>query len=296
LISKKAEVDMEMVQACLRVLKHHGVIALVDMFFYSNRYECTEKAAALFRDDDKLLQDAIEFVIRRRTAPGSASGIPVIPYIGSDVSSELLSTSPRFLEQHHNLSSSPGEPIKEGHMLGGVNRLTNGSSQQEFPLSSHLKKEEYNVIKKAIPVFICACSRSTTIGDLWIGFMSGRLPPSSVNWKRAFQLIDHRRLITFGLVHGLIQRVHNFPLLVDDLCEAQLHQHEDLIQLPSLDRPRSHELEEKRKVALRIASMMDGKHCDDELVCAFDLPLEEIYSLFEGKRILSIYAPVKKTE
>ena len=44
-ISKKAEVDMEMVQACLRVLRHHGVIALVDMFFFSNHYECTEKAA-----------------------------------------------------------------------------------------------------------------------------------------------------------------------------------------------------------------------------------------------------------
>lgn len=46
-ISKKSEVDMEMVRACLRVLKHHGVIALVDMFFYTNRYEFTERATAM---------------------------------------------------------------------------------------------------------------------------------------------------------------------------------------------------------------------------------------------------------
>src|SRR3569623_396711 len=72
-ISKTAEVDMEMVLSCLRVLRHHGtymgsmvrfdryasgvdvgfcsgisdpsgiaigVITLVDMFFFSNHYEC----------------------------------------------------------------------------------------------------------------------------------------------------------------------------------------------------------------------------------------------------------------
>jgi len=30
-IAQRAEVDMEMVQACLRVLRHHEVIALVDI-------------------------------------------------------------------------------------------------------------------------------------------------------------------------------------------------------------------------------------------------------------------------
>jgi hypothetical protein len=51
---QNAEVDPEMVRACLRVLKHHNVVALVDMFFYSNRYEPTGKQL-----DQNLLQDVI---------------------------------------------------------------------------------------------------------------------------------------------------------------------------------------------------------------------------------------------
>jgi hypothetical protein len=72
-ISQKAEVDLEMVRACLPVLKHDGAIALVDMFFYSNRYECTEKAASMSAGKErKLLQEAVEFVIKRSGAYGTA--------------------------------------------------------------------------------------------------------------------------------------------------------------------------------------------------------------------------------
>jgi hypothetical protein len=49
-----------MVRACLRVLKHHGVVALVDMFCYTNRYEVTERVIG-----SELLNDAAEFVIKR---------------------------------------------------------------------------------------------------------------------------------------------------------------------------------------------------------------------------------------
>ena len=46
-LSVKAEVDLELVLACLRALRHHGVISVVDIFLYTNRYECTERAAAM---------------------------------------------------------------------------------------------------------------------------------------------------------------------------------------------------------------------------------------------------------
>jgi len=39
-ISNSTEVDMHMVRACLRVLRHHGVLAHVDIFRYGNIYEC----------------------------------------------------------------------------------------------------------------------------------------------------------------------------------------------------------------------------------------------------------------
>ena len=98
-ISKMAEVDLEMVRACLRVLKHHGVIALVDMFCYSNRYERTEKVA-----DSKLLGEAAEFVTKRRTALGMPSSvIPAVPSNGTaNTSPELRATSPFMMGHSHH--------------------------------------------------------------------------------------------------------------------------------------------------------------------------------------------------
>ena len=57
---------MEIVRACLRVLKHHGVIALVSAFAYANRYEFTPRATGVLAGKEpKLLQEAIRFVLKR---------------------------------------------------------------------------------------------------------------------------------------------------------------------------------------------------------------------------------------
>lgn len=79
-ISSKAEVDLEMVRACLRVLKYHGVIKMVDMFFFSNRYESTRKAASLLSGQNpKLLEEAVEYVVKQSS------------YVGADNSPSLAS-------------------------------------------------------------------------------------------------------------------------------------------------------------------------------------------------------------
>ena len=50
-IANSIEVDMEMVRACLRVLRHHGVLAYVDVFQYSNVYEWQD--TNFFSSDNK---------------------------------------------------------------------------------------------------------------------------------------------------------------------------------------------------------------------------------------------------
>lgn len=291
-----------MVRACLRVLKQHGVVALVDMFCYSNRYECTEKAANLFSREceDKLLFDAVEFVVRRRSFTGNASAEPA----------NLHSTSPLTISQRHDLSlnqrlscSFPSElTFKEGN----AHRLAAGAySHQELPLASVLKGEDYTEVKTAVAEFFCACNRGIPIGELWIVLVSKRFPPgtsSRVDWKKACRCIDHRRLITFGLVHGLISRVHNFPLLLagkfsESPAEGD-YAPDFQLSHSSLDRTRpmiqqhgkSDHQEERRKLANRAAHMMDGMRCDDDLVCALSLPLHEIFALFPDRRIVSVFA------
>lgn len=73
LISQSSEVDIEMVRACLRVLRHHGVLALVDVFKYSNVYECTPLATSMLSGgQEELLNEAFHFV--SKLSPVNASG------------------------------------------------------------------------------------------------------------------------------------------------------------------------------------------------------------------------------
>ena len=62
-IAQSSEVDLGMVRACLRVLVHHGMLGLVDVFRYGNRYECTSLVAEMLSgQQENLLKHAVEFV------------------------------------------------------------------------------------------------------------------------------------------------------------------------------------------------------------------------------------------
>jgi hypothetical protein len=299
-ISLKAEIDMEMVRACLRVLKHHGLIALVDMFFFSNRYEATSKAAAMIAGkQSKLLNDAVDFVIKQKKTPG-AQQERESPPSPLQPSSPDIGRSPPSLEQ---FSSSYLEH-REAHQMGGLKMASLSSNySHEMPAVSH-RREEYAETKAALAELYCACNRSSSVGEVWIGLVSGRPlsgTSTSTNWKKIFNLIDHRRFTLFGLVHGLLRRVHNFPLILDQPFTSDSHSSRSLLKTQELGTRRRHErsrsgvrgerdLEEKRQIALRVASMMDGRHCDDELVCIFQRPLEDLLELVAGKRVVHVYA------
>ena len=74
LIAESSKVDQEMVLSCLRVLRHHNALALVDVFRYSNIYESTLKAQHMLAGEmDGLLQEAFHFVSKHSMAPSVAS-------------------------------------------------------------------------------------------------------------------------------------------------------------------------------------------------------------------------------
>lgn len=185
-ISKKAEVDMEMVQACLRVLRHHEVIALVDMFFYSNRYEATDKAASLLAGrENRLLHDAVEFVLKRPpTAPG-----------GSESSPAMGSPSSHPPTRKH---SAEGGKDSSPSQLNDMNptasfRFASSSlfsHHETSSLPSH-RRLEYHDVKTAVAEFYVACQRGISIGELWIALIGGNLPPGLpriVNWRKVRSL------------------------------------------------------------------------------------------------------------
>jgi hypothetical protein len=113
-----------------------------------------------------------------------------------------------------------------------------------------------------------------------------------IDWKSVFDMFDHRRWATFAVVHGLLRRVHNYPLVLDlygsntnyDSTGYDFHIHNrNLRGRNGADVPPVRE----------IAAMMDGTHSDDELVTEFNLPIERLYQLVKSNSeqfLFSVYS------
>ena len=323
-ISVKSEVDLEMVRACLRVLKHHGVIAIVDMFFYSNRYEATERASALLAGNEpKLLQEAFEFCRRRKneteTSIGEVSERPAV----ANLSSSLTQHSPL-----HGGALQPSLPssFPPPSISGGSKTYRLGSflpsHEMHPPMGS---KKEQRKLKAALAEWFVSFNRNKCIGDILLSKIFGdrnsgvdvvsedrqkvyRHTESNestkpidakkngnqkrlIDWKGAFNQLDHRRVATFGVVHGLIRRVHNFPYAVENNSnQKSLRALDSINNTPktgssSMSREGTHrkgdstQCDNNETLVSRVAKRMNGKICDDELVCQFDQVLEDLTDL-----------------
>jgi len=184
-LSEKLEVDLEMVEACLRVLCHHNVIALVDMFFYSNRYEATGKQL-----EGKKIDDAVEYVGKGRVMMDDSD---------------------------HKVFASP---------LGDEN------------------------LKKAILELYYSFDRTKTMADVFCDKTKITAHGNDQQWQQVLEELDHRRFITFGVIHGLLQRIHNYPLAIVS--------------------------RKSNSFAYQVAAQMNGRTCDDSLVSQFERPIEEL--------------------
>jgi hypothetical protein len=342
-----------MVRACLQVLKYHAVIALVDMFMYSNRYEFTDKATAMLAGKEpKLLQETLDFVLKR---PAGLAGSPQMfggGGGGTNIDSGSDSTRSANPSQYTPSSSYPPPTMS---LLGGSQKafrfcMMAAQSLEEDPVGTpRMRHEEQRNMKAAISELYCACHRNISFGDLWITLTSEipstltmpNLRPSSqrtsapyhhrqssrrkgtdtafdthpfrehigslelspleanqlkamrrpiagnlTDWEDVFKRFDHRRFATFGLIHGLIARVHcypyfpgQFPLFGDQRSQFR----------PGA---KSQQMEDK-ELSRQVASFMDGTRCDDELVCQFEKPFTTLVDLVEkygGRKIVSVYA------
>ena len=331
-ISVKSEVDLEMVRACLRVLKHHGAIALVDMFFYSNRYEATERAAAVLAGNEpKILQDAFLFCKRNKSLVDAALHHVPEHTDKAHLSSSLNNRSP---PRSVALPSMSFPPLS----IAGSNRSSHLGTLPERYLST-LSKEELRQVDFLAQWFV-SFDQKVSFGDFLILKMkkscleiskgesqqshfhhnesSGTESADSIkneiskpqtDWCAAFSYFDHRRVAIFGVVHGLIRRVHNFPLAVETISAADsilespiaIEQNDSTPKAGSVFMPRtmnprkynSTQGDENARMALRIVSRMNGKICDDEIVCHFDRSLEDLTDIVDTHRrhtILPIYS------
>jgi hypothetical protein len=216
-ISIKAEVDLEMVRACLRVLKHHGVIALVSAFNYSNRYEFMPKATgALAGKEPKLLQEALDYVLKRNLAHSAtptqqqhnqqqqSSQAPASPNpsgilsTGSDGSVSHPTQNPVIgspLSYFGFTPSSSSYPPRAGAaglfstsqrstsnirfaVMAAAGQQNSPSLEKEASAAMRGKSDDFRLFKSALAELYCACSRNLSFGDLFLVLTTNKTPIS----------------------------------------------------------------------------------------------------------------------
>lgn len=297
-IAQSSEVDMELVRACLRVLRHHGVLAHVDIFRYSNVYESTTLGKELLKSKlgDNLIQEAYVYAVksknvqkRDRIRGGGGGGRRGST---SDLSPSVMSSSPSFnltasgrLHHPHINSVNSLDLSNHGHnngpvsnsfgwtsaVVGWARRMDETSSSFPSRTGHHTIAEEeesgdeqrvappenlstsadavgggttptkrsfhdattlkeIEPMKNALAQIYASCNRSQSFGEILMKKVSmgnvvvaaaasskkasASITPSSesLEWKTVFDYFDHRRLITFGVIRGLIKRIHRYPL------------------------------------------------------------------------------------
>ena len=126
---------------------------------------------------------------------------------------------------------------------------------------------------------------------------------TTTDWNDFFTRFDHRRFCSFGQVYGLLRRVHDYPYFPGTFPDLETSLQNSPTNANLVDGSSStlkqttlkEEFVEGKHYSLakNIASKMDGTRCDDELVCLFEKPYNQLVDLVEKvgkKKILSIYA------
>mmetsp|Transcript_8294 Transcript_8294/g.16089 ORF Transcript_8294/g.16089 Transcript_8294/m.16089 type:complete len:531 (+) Transcript_8294:216-1808(+) len=131
--------------------------------------------------------------------------------------------------------------------------------------------------------------------------LSSSSTPSPANWNEIFKEFDHRRFVTFGVVNGLLTRVHSYPFFHGPFpAKRKYFSNYDSNSLPVIP-PESARLHRKKELteernfqfAQSVSVMMDGTMFDDELVCIFEKPyniLVELVEKYSGKKVAQIFA------
>ena len=212
-IAASTEVDMEMVRACLRVLRHHGVLTYVDVFRYSNVYEFQgyeqlSKGGGSENKRKKKKADAIKKVLTEafwysakskyvsRSQPMTINtptfgNIPVVPRASkkqtpNNVADENSFLAPRSFPSLTHFPMRKEHPPEDDAIRGDRSRYPD--------------KKEIILMTKAIEQLYSSLRRDKSFGDVLLEKIAGMTDQSSFDSKTSLATpsIDKNNNLTHG--------------------------------------------------------------------------------------------------
>lgn len=252
-IASSTEVDMDMVRACLQVLRHHGVLAQIDIFRYHNVYERVGPSFLVLGDDREVKNQIIDEAFWFSVSSKYVCCMVPHTYIGASTpkfSARLpFCSMARRLQAHMSLhstclSASLSSPAirwagwrqqKASANISCLQLPSQSCKMEHFSVKvdtaddNHSKKnqsKQIKTMKHALVQIYSLINRGETFGEMLKRKLETQMNDltideelindnSKIDWHLAFNYFDHRRLITFGVVRGFLRRVHQFPLALE---------------------------------------------------------------------------------
>lgn len=175
-ISELADADYLLTKKCIQHLMHYQCITMTDIFQFNNIYAPTNRIGN-FLKSDSMAEECQAYVISASKTDDQS--LPTTPGL-SGVSSAVFGSS----------RESPS----------GSNSL--GSYSRSDPHKSAGLSEMVQILSKATLFYLYRLlNQGQTIREWYI------------QHQKALKNVDVRRFINFGVVRGIIYRVHSYPVL-----------------------------------------------------------------------------------
>jgi len=327
-VALASDVDLDCCLRCLNALLWHKGVVLLDIFQFANMYLLRPNAQRLFAAESAAAEEASAEAANDAAAGKGTGGEGAVAEWDSDVL-DWVAGAPRRRKRATqkgratppHLESPEGDPkgaskgSSKGSLKGG-SRWDSNEKRSKSPSTQargdrpHLEfgcgpllseAAAFAQVDKGAPSrkkrlgardvlgFLVALGEGKSLREVLLSDKSGRFGTDR---------LDHRRLVAFGTLHGLLQRVHAFPVcdcprpelvsLVNALHGATRKGTRDVppllpgvLPLPlPLPAGGGRALGTKRLLAL--VDAMNGRACLDEIQTRFLVTAREVFDLIDG--------------
>lgn len=245
-ISELADANYVLTKQCIQHLMHYKCIEIIDIFQFGNIYAPTNHIGSFLKSNAKMAEECQAYVITSD--------------VNYDTSSFSNTPNNSPFNTLNNNSPYGGSLLKRMNPVygSGNGSLGNGTSVSPFTKNSaYLSKSpktplaEHSASKGAITVKVPS---KATLFYLYRSLNQGQTVKEwYIQHRKLLVNVDIRRFINFGVLRGIIYRVHTYPILnsitrlIENNDEEQYAKLVDIIR--KKHRPRKKEVLSRPKLS-----------------------------------------------